>query len=460
MAPSETIYVYDLLDLPPALRAPVPRGSPIEACLFYVARGGSPAIQALFAGVPEPAVPHVDEGVGVARAVCAVLRKGRLLDALGSETSDAVGFHGGDRGSAERALIAAGATLLPLAPLLNAVALLTLEVEPMIGAHDVVVERWARGGTIRFSPLVAIAPTTVIAVPLPDTPLEAWTLIDGAGRHAPALPLRAGGSHHQKLSLPALSASSAADAAQAAAIVAAVYAEPVAGVALTSSVVVGDVVDDHAVVTVAWQNAGGVFARLRDDVRLLSPRTAFDADRYRACITGGRLALAQAAGVRPGDVVPLALYDDLHLDDVAAFAAAAATPTSGGGDSSNAVTSWAASVGRVGRAEWLSLGVAAEIEVLGLLSPVWARDAHRFGIDDEAIFAAHDNVFAGVADAGPLLSAMVVIWARWLLGDEVDAHTGRLGERVLQRSPLGPETVGRLVDEVLGDIARATPTPQ
>ena len=54
---------------------------------------------------------------------------------------------------------------------------------------------------------------------------------------------------------------------------------------------------------------------------------------------------------------------------------------------------------------------------------------------------------------------MVVIWARWLLGDEVDADAGRLGERVLQRSPLGQGTVGKLVDEVLGGFAPATTTP-
>ena len=433
---SEIVYLYGLLDLPSELRTQVPMGSPLEACLFYVARGRSPAIHGMFAAVPEPSVIHVDEGMTVARIVCAMLRSSRLLGALGSESHDSMGFHSGDRMVVERALSAAGATLVPLSTLLAQVAFVTIEPEAFLGAHDVVVERWVGPGTIGFSLRTPIEGTTMLAIPLVDVPTEAWTLIDGGGRHVEAESLRTGGSHSIRLALPTLPTlllASPDHAAAAAAILADVYRADVVGTQITSSVEVGEVIDGHVVVTISWQQQGEVFYRMRDDVRLLSSRTPFDAERYRACIAGTRLALEAAASVRTCDVVPLVLYDDVSLHEVEAFRMHAMSPHD-----------WASAVGRANHSEWQALGVGhLDPQVLGLLSPQWAKDAYRFGFNSDTIIATHLNVLGSVAvvDELPLAKAAAFLWIRWLLSDEVDAPTGLMSHQILPTllSMLGPD---------------------
>ena len=431
---SEIVYVYGLLDLPSELRTQVPMGSPLEACLFYVARGRSPAIHAMFAEVPEPPVVHVDEGMTVARIVCAMLRSSRLLGALGVESHDSMGFHSGDRSVVEQALTAAGATLtlVPLSTLLAQLAFVTIEAEALLGVHDVVVERWVGPGTIGFTLRTPIEGTTMLAIPLVDVPDEAWTLIDGAGRHMAAQRLRTGGNHSVRLALPQ-SRSPSLSAAAAAAIIADVYRTDVVGTQITSSVDVADVIDGNVAVTISWQQQGEVFYRMRDDVRLLSSRTPFDAERYRACITGTRLALEAAASVRTCDLVPLALYDDVSLSDAEAFRMHASS-----------ADGWASAVGRATYSAWQAFGVGhLDPQVLGLLSPQWAKDAYRFGLETEAIIATHLNVLGSVsvADELPLAKAAAILWIRWLLSDEVDAPTGLMSHQILPTllSMLGPE---------------------
>ena len=438
---SEIVYVYGLLDLPSELRTQVPMGSPLEACLFYVARGRSLAIHAMFAEVPEPPVVHVDEGMTVARIVCSVLRSSRLLCALGGESHDSMGFHSGDRAQVERALTAAGATLVPLSTLLAQLAFVTIEAEALLGVHDVVVERWVGPGTIGFTLRTPIEGTTMLAIPLVDVPDEAWTLIDGAGRHMAAQRLRTGGNQSVRLALPQ-SRSPSLSAAAAAAIIADVYRTDVVGTQITSSVDVADVIDGNVAVTISWQQQGEVFYRMRDDVRLLSSRTPFDAERYRACIAGTRLALEAAASVRTCDLVPLALYDDVSLSDAEAFRMHASSPQA-----------WASAVGRATVSDWQALGVGhIDPQALGLLSPQWAKDAYRFGFNSDTIIATHLNVLGSVsvADELPLAKAAAILWIRWLLSDEVDAPTGLISQQVLPTllSMLEPDG-GNLVNQAV-----------
>ncbi len=446
---SEIVYVYGLLDLPSELRTQVPLGSPLEACLFYVARGRSPAIHATFAEVPEPTVMHVDEGMTVARIVCSVLRSSRFLGALGSESHDSMGFHSGDRSVVEQALTAAGATLVPLSTLLAQLAFVTIEAEALLGVHDVVVERWVGPGTLGFTLRIPIEGTTMLAIPLVDVPNEAWALIDGAGRHGDAQRLRTGGCHAVRLALPTLFLASPGQAAAAAAIIADVYRSDVVGTQITSSVEVGEVIDGNVAMTISWQQEGQVFYRMRDDVRLLSSRTPFDAERYRACIAGTRLALEAAASVRTCDLVPLALYDDVSLSDAEAFRMHASS-----------ADGWASAVGRATYSAWQAFGVGhLDPQVLGLLSPQWAKDAYRFGFNSDTIIATHLNVLGSVleTDELPLAKAAAILWIRWLLSDEVDAPTGLISHQVLPTllSMLGP-AASELIDEAIAQLSRLT----
>lgn len=444
---NEVVYVYSLSELPRALREPVPLGSPIEPCAFYVAAGGSPAVGAAFAAVPEPAAPHVQEGLAVAAAVTRALRVGRALDALGvSITKHAFGFHAGDRAAVEAALRAAGAEVRPITALLARIAVVTIDSpHSVLGPHDLVVERWARAGTIRFQLLTPVEPTAARVVPVPDEPLVAWTILDGSGRRAAATALAAGGAHTLALSRARATVSGAetGHAAQhAARILADAYLTPVVfePLGLESTVEVGPVVGSLVTLTVTQRQNGQVVSRQRDDVPLLSTVTPFDDARYRDFVRGVRAAIDPSFPPRPADVLPLVLFDDATLDSEAAFATQAASPEA-----------WACSAARHHLVQWTALGLAHhEPLVLGLLSPAWARDASRFRLGEDDILATQRNALALVpGDAvAALAEGTASLWARWLLGDAVDAATGMLGERVLSAlwDVIGMERVTALVD--------------
>jgi len=198
---SDPVFVYRISDLPSLLRGDVEPSDPIRACLFYAARGGSPAVAHAFARVPEPELEGVARWSKVAAEVGQSLARQPSaiddLDPLDGPRRLGTGFHTGDAAAFEAALREGGAEVRDAAPLLAGIAWMEVDTSEQL------YERWARHGTVRFA---AMRPVRAWSEERPALyaisadaggDLRAWTFFSRSGASVGASFVREGGGHRR-----------------------------------------------------------------------------------------------------------------------------------------------------------------------------------------------------------------------------------------------------------------------
>lgn len=186
---SEAVVVYRLSEIPNLLSRSLPAEAGPRACLFWVARRDSAAIDDLFRSIPEPDIDHAEEGMDIARLLADLLAQSdSLADLLGpsgepEEGADGphtymMGFHAGDAGTVEAHLLAQGHALVRAPVILAQLALVAMTTADGVPVTHV-TERSFRGGELAIRQLWP-SPPGWIALPAASPPYDDYALLDGA----------------------------------------------------------------------------------------------------------------------------------------------------------------------------------------------------------------------------------------------------------------------------------------
>lgn len=319
----------------------LPPGSPVERCLFWVAREASPTIRAVMKRVPEPAIEHVREGLALARHVANIAgRSARLAELLRPEEVRPfepvylgrynMGFHSAPHEIVRSAMIEAGARLLSIREVLDRVAVLHVNDETGAATQDPITQRWIRDGELEFRTIEPTAPG-VFTLEIPDAPLLALALFSpGAGldlappRGGEVLALTLRREEPVEIVPAAAEISwSAADLAAAVTVVAEVYATPIAYRLHGASIelALGARAERGMLAAELEVRRDGVVAKSASE--WIAAPASFDRARWTALVRGIRTAVAALDDLErltPADLLPTDLLAAPELDDDDDFA--------------------------------------------------------------------------------------------------------------------------------------------
>lgn len=319
----------------------LPAGSPVERCLFWIAREASPTIRGVMKRVPEPAIEHVAEGMALARHIANIAaHASRLAELLRPEECVPfepvyfgrynMGFHTAAHDEVRAAMLDAGARLLPVDEVLGGVAVLHLRDAGGAEIHEPITLRWIRDNGLGFRVIEPTAPG-LFTLEIPGEPVTELALfLPGAGldlqppRGGEVLELE----FHEEASVEIVASPvevpwSIQDQEAAVAVVSEVHATPLvfrrfgARFELALAARAGE---GRLEVTLEVRRDGVVDKTMTESVPAFGP---FDRARWTALVRGVRTAVAalhDLESLTPSDLLPTDLMVALELDSDAKFA--------------------------------------------------------------------------------------------------------------------------------------------